>query len=103
MASAEIARNLRIFCKRQKDGRGGETLVLYYYCSVMKWRRRIKDRHDEVIADAGIDLHPRVDKISQPYIALDDYKSADLLGRQRRHREYDLVINAAAKLPSLFL
>ena len=60
---AELARNARIFRQRQKNGRRREPLALDDDRAVVQRRRRIKDRHQQIVADLRVERNARVDEI----------------------------------------
>src|SRR5882672_12152697 len=72
-----------------------------YHRAVMKRRLRIKDAHQQIVAEFGIKFHTAVDDVFQSNVSLDHNQRAGLGGRQRRRSEDYFVINALAKLPQV--
>src|SRR5690606_13674831 len=90
-------------CQRQEYRSRRNAFMLNDDRSVMQRRRRVEDRHQQVVAHPRIKLQACVDKIPQADIAFDDDQGASFLARQRRQGKNDLVVNAAAELPTLLL
>src|SRR5262245_29261696 len=67
----------------------------------MQWRCWIEDGDQQVITELCIELHTRIDKVTKADVPLYDNQAPGFFRCERSNGEDDLVVNAAAKLPSL--
>ncbi len=79
MARAEVPRELRVDRQRQKARRRGHAIVLHDDRAVVQRRLRLKDAHEQIVGEHGVERKPRLDVVPQADLPLDDDDRADAL------------------------
>src|SRR3954463_14351898 len=69
--------------------------------AVVKRARRVENADEQVVTQLGVELHATVRDVLQADGPFDDDQRACLRRSERGSCEYDLVVNAFAKLPAV--
>ena len=91
MTGAELLAQLRIDRQRQEARRRRNAIGLHDHGAVVQRRRGLKDAHEQIVGQHGVERNPALDVIAQSDLPLDRDDGADPLGGQQPRGDDQLL------------